>query len=614
MPASESDDYAYSFVDPGWAPPQPPAQPELLRPGPRWLPPLVLIMITSLVAIGLFAAERVGSPAAAAGALAYLPGDGQVAYQRRETAVGSQSTLTRLVTESARLSGGKLIGGLDWTLGAAVGRAVGFDQLDRVRFWRTTTTEIDALGSSQQLVRVYRVDASAELIAESGPGSTEVYNPALVELPASARPGDSWQQEGTVGGRRYRSDLRASAAEPGCLRITGTIAEQTSAGRPGPTRTVAKTWCLARGVVTESIVRGDVTTTVVEAAQPAADPTLRTVPEPFDWSEPAIWRRRDYDLISTDAGLGSGPMAGAPGQAGSVVAASGLLIRTSGSDDLTATTAKSIDRWISLWRMHPGGTVMSVAAFGDVIVTTTSRREAVAYSDAGVRLWSIRLDDVAFWAPSRLDAGRIAIADASGAVRVVETLTGRQVWQQRVSAQVSGPVVADPKTVVVMDGGGQVVAFDAGDGNRRWSTDGSSATGAILGDTVVINSGATLEALDLTTGRYRWLLPTTGTLDALVSFGDTVVAATQLGTQVIDIDGTVVARLPAYELVSVVGDTMVGWGRTEAEFRYRDYSLLHTIDTPDRTLSSTVAAPLAYRHGVLAFGHNWAFSTWSDEP
>ena len=73
-------------------------------------------------------------------------------------------------------------------------------------------------------------------------------------------------------------------------------------------------------------------------------------------------------------------------------------------------------------------------------------------------------------------------------------------------------------------------------------------------------------------------------------------------------------RLPAYESVSIVGDTMVGWGRTEAEFRDVHRALLHTIDTPDRSLSSTVLKPLAYRQGVIVFGRNWTFSTWSDEP
>ena len=136
----------------------------------------------------------------------------------------------------------------------------------------------------------------------------------------------------------------------------------------------------------------------------------------------------------------------------------------------------------------------------------------------------------------------------------------------------------------------------------------------ILGDTLVLRHAATLEALDLATGRHRWLLPQTGTLDALTTFGDAVVAATQLGTSVIDEQGTTGSELPPYEWVSVVGDTMVGWGRTEAEFRDGDGAVLATIDTPDLTLKSARVQPLPYRQGVVVFGSNWTFTSWSDEP
>ncbi|HVK35527.1 MAG TPA: hypothetical protein VM428_07695, partial [Microlunatus sp.] len=138
--------------------------------------------------------------------------------------------------------------------------------------------------------------------------------------------------------------------------------------------------------------------------------------------------------------------------------------------------------------------------------------------------------------------------------------------------------------------------------------------GVILGDTVVVRQEATLEALDLATGRHRWLLPQTGTLDALTTFGDTVVAATQLGTSVIDEQGTIRRELPAYEWVSVVGDTMVGWGRTEAEFRDRDGAVLATLDTPDLTFKAAGVQPIPYRQGVVVFGRNWTFTSWSDEP
>jgi outer membrane protein assembly factor BamB len=347
---------------------------------------------------------------------------------------------------------------------------------------------------------------------------------------------------------------------------------------------------------------------------PAADPTRRTVAEAWTWSDPKRWKRRDFDLMSADASLGSGPMAGAPGAVPPVLTASGLVIRTTSGDDLVATTPKTVDRWTSLWRMHPGGTLLSLAAFGDVLVATTSQRSVVAYSDAGVRLWSLSLDDVAFWAPTRVDDRRVAVADAAGGVRVVDLLTGQVVWQQRVNAQVAGPLVADRRAVVVFDAGGRTTAYAADTGAQKWAEDLPSTRGVILGNTLAVRNAATLEAVDLDTGRHRWLLPQTGTLDALTTVGDTLVAATQLGTSVIDEQGRIRRELPAYEFVSVVGDTLVGWGRTEAEFRGPDGTVLAVVDTPDVSLTSSAVPPLTYRQGVIVFGRNWTFTSWSDEP
>jgi hypothetical protein len=575
---------------------------------------VVVALVTVLVAGGLFAAGRVGAATRSSAATVYVPTDGRATYQQRSTTVGSETATSTVVQESALQNGATVIGGLDWTLGVKVVGVVGSQPFDQMRFWRTTASEIGNLGSSQQLVRVYRVDDAVELVAESDQGGADVYAPALVELPAEVADGTTWSGQGTVGTRRYRSDFRAAAAEPGCVQVRGTIAETTATGQPGSTRTVQRTWCQRRGVVTEQIVRGGVTVRTDTVSSPAADATLRTVTEPWTWSDPERWKRRDFDTMSADASLGSGPMGGAPGAVPPVLTASGLVIRTTSGDDLVATTPKTVDRWTSLWRMHPGGTLLSLVAFGDVLVATTSQRSVVAYSDAGVRLWSLSLDDVAFWAPTRVDDRRVAVADAAGGVRVVDLLTGQVVWQQRVNAQVAGPLVADRRAVVVFDAGGRTTAYAADTGAQKWAEDLPSTRGVILGNTLAVRNAATLEAVDLDTGRHRWLLPQTGTLDALTTVGDTLVAATQLGTSVIDEQGRIRRELPAYEFVSVVGDTLVGWGRTEAEFRGPDGTVLAVVDTPDVSLTSSAVPPLTYRQGVIVFGRNWTFTSWSDEP
>ena len=257
VPAS----WPYTVVDPSWGPPTAPTPVGGSGDGsrrPRWIPLVAVVVITTLVALGMFAAGRVGAAARDTG-VAYVPTDGQARYLQRDTVVGDETVTTRLVQESARQSGAVVLGGLDWTLGIKVLGVVGSGSLDRMHFWRTTSSEIGNLGSSQQLVRVYRVDDAVELLAESDQGGADVYSPALTELPAEVAAGTTWSGQGTVGARRYRSEFRAVAAEPGCLQVRGTIAETTAAGQPGTARTLERTWCRGRGVVLDEQVRGGVT-------------------------------------------------------------------------------------------------------------------------------------------------------------------------------------------------------------------------------------------------------------------------------------------------------------------------------------------------------------------
>ena len=78
-----------------------------------------------------------------------------------------------------------------------------------MRFWRTTSTEIGNLGSSQQNLRVYRIDGRGRADRRVDQGGADVYSPALVELPAHVVPGTPGPARVRWAVRRYRSDLRA---------------------------------------------------------------------------------------------------------------------------------------------------------------------------------------------------------------------------------------------------------------------------------------------------------------------------------------------------------------------------------------------------------------------
>ncbi len=595
------------WVSPDWAPPRD------RRPG--WLPGVVLGLVLVLLAGSFAVADRSGRAPAATAALAYLPADGAVDFSRRETVRGSRTTTSRFVTESALLSGAAAYLSVDSAFAGKMQPSLGAEGVTTSRIWRSTTTEIGSVTSSAQTVAVHRVDGAVELVGESGAAEAHVYTPALVELPADVAPGARWSSQGRAGDQlTYASSFTAESAEDGCLRVQGTIAYDATTGQRASTRTLERLWCRGTGLRAATTTVGDTRVMDSLASRPAADPELRTETDPFSWTDPAGWRQREFTAISNDPTYGGGPMPGSPGAAPPVVTASGLVVRPTSSDDLVAFTPKTATEWTSVWRMHPGGRVLSLTGFGDVLVVTTSNRQVVAYTDGAVRLWQRDLTEVAFAGPVRTSATEAALVDASGHLQVLDLRTGEPRWQRDLGTEVQDAPAASATALVVVDGSGTVTGLAPGTGEKLWRTEIDGATGPLtVGDTVVVRNAATLEALALDTGRHRWLYPLRGTLDDLRDFGGRIVVATQLGTTVLAEDGSVVGRRPAYERVTA-GSALVGWGRTRAEVLDPRLHVLSTLDTPDLTFASGPPKVLAYRQGVWLFHGDWSFTSWSDEP
>lgn len=78
---------------------------------------------------------------------------------------------------------------------------------------------------------------------------------------------------------------------------------------------------------------------------------------------------------------------------------------SSTSTGATTTGATTTRDWIGSTRMHPGGQIHTVAAFGDVVVASTTQRRLVTYSASGLRLWLLNLADLVRDQPVRTDAG-----------------------------------------------------------------------------------------------------------------------------------------------------------------------------------------------------------------
>jgi outer membrane protein assembly factor BamB len=597
-------------------------EPSLAEQLPAWpaprgerLPLLIMLVVAALLAGTIYVVHNVDIATADRGAARYVPSDGAVWYTRQEATRAATTASDTRVTESARLVGSAGVLSLDWTLSVKVLGALGTSELDSTKLWRTTSTTLGDLNATAQTTAIYRVNGPVELLAESGPTAGYVYKPALLELPADVRPGASWSSSGLAGTQAYRSELRARAGPGGCLVVEGTLSYSSSAGQPGPVHAISKTWCEALGVVVERDVSGDVTTESSQQPAPADGGRVSTAPLVPTWSAPDRWTHKRFTSMSADPRFGSGDMGGGPAPIEPVVTSSGLVIRALvSSHDLVAFTPKTTQAWVSVWRTHPGGSLITLSAFGDVVVATTSNRQAVAYDATGVRLWSVQLDDLATTAPVRVTDDRMALVDISGTVRMLAIGTGVVIWQRSVGADVAAAPVAAGDVLVIMDQRGSTTALEVSSGEQRWQVEVEGKAAAANGDVVVLIADQTAEALSLANGEHRWLRPYDDTFLTMTGFAGRIVVSAKGSTQFIDAGGRTVSTQQTFSKLTVVGGYLIGWGTAEAIVFDTQFRTVVRWPIPVIPLTGAPRAPVAYRHGVLLFDGSWQFEVWSDEP
>lgn len=600
--------------DPLAPPPAPkaiPARP--LRQRGRWWPVAVLLVIGLLLAGTSYAGVLAADPTRDQRALRFLPDDGSATYARVETTRELQTTVTTEVTESAIVTGVTALLSTDATFGT---RAMGdlYGAAETLRVWRTTTSPLDDRLATPQTTRLYRVNVAVELLGESSPTEGYTYSPALVELPADVAADQSWTSSGSAGDTLdYRSDFRSAAGQQGCLEVTGEISYLTKQGTRTRVVGVARTWCPGQGLVASSQGLAPLRTITTRIEPPVPQPTV-TTDEPTRWRDPAGWTPKTLDTVSINPVFGQGPMNGATSSDVTPVrTASGLVVRAmSAPRDLVATTPKTLQAWTSTWRAHPGGAILTLTAFGDVVVVTTSERQVVGYSDTGVRLWQIDLDELAPTAPVRVSDGQAVLVDLSGDVRHFDLLTGVVDWQRNVGSDVSVAPAAGSGLVVVADRSYTVTALDAVTGGERWTQSLDVLALAVVGDLVIAVQDQTAHALAVDSGRHRWLRHYDGTLTRLRPFGDSILLAAKSASILIDHQGTVPAELAGYLDLTATDDAVVGWGAERAQVLDTAGRVVRDLDIPDVNVVSTARPGLAVREGVLLFDVDWSFRAWND--
>jgi outer membrane protein assembly factor BamB len=615
MPAADHQPWSpFPVQDWSTLPPDPlgsvsinPTWPEPKDPRPWWRPLLIFGLIAAFVAAGAFVANSVGPALRATAAADYLPADGAVSYERTATTRELKTTIGTAVTEAARLSG---VAGLFSTDSALANKilAQAYADYASIQILRTTTTQIDDPAAFAQTTRFYRVNSGVELMAVSTQSEGYIYTPALLLLPADVAAGKQWSGAGSAGDTLdYRSQLRADALDSDCLRVTGEVRYLSKAGQLGRVVTVAQTWCRGQGMLAESQSYADVRTDTsrIDPPPPSSETTTNA---PIHWTAPWHWTTKNLGTISNNPTFGEGPMLGSPSAVTPVRTESGLVIRaTAGQGDLVATTPKTPTAWTSVWRAHPGGTVMTLSAFGNVIITTTSNREMVAYSDVGVRLWQLPLDDVAPTAPARINDHDAVLVDLSGKICRFDLATGTVLWRHKIGADVNVEPVVGSGVVVIMDRGGTTTAFDESTGERRWSAELQGSAASMIGDTVVVIQDQTAHALATDSGRHRWVRSIYGTLTDMESFADQVVIATKSESVMLNGSGVVVKRLGPVLRLTPSQDHLVAWGPTEGSVLTPDGTVLARWGLPALTLSQQERPALAIEQGVLLFSNDWTF-------
>jgi outer membrane protein assembly factor BamB len=598
------DPLAYTAVDPSWAPP---------RAGrPWWLPLVVLAVVGALIGGAAFAWNTVGFTTPRTAATAFLPADGSAVYEAVETTRGSATERSSQVTESARFRGVTGLLSTDSAFGSKLFAEVG-QQTDTVQIWRTISTGYDDPAAPYPTTRMYRANGAVELLGETAPTGGYVYRPALVELPANVAAGSHWTGSGAANDvLDYQADLRAAAGDGDCLEVTGEVRYTTRKGQPARTAAVQRTWCRNRGLVATSESYADLMTRTTQTTTALPQPPDTRGPLPR-WTAPDTWTEHKLDSISIDPTFGEGPMSGATKALAPVRTESGLVVRaTDATNDVVAFTPKTPSAWVSAWRAHVPGQILTLRAFGNVILVATSTRQLVAYSDLGIRLWHRDLDEIASAPPVRVDDSDVVVTDLAGNVRRLALATGAEAWQHRLGADVTVSPAVGRGLVVAMDRGGTVSALDGATGHRRWTKELEGKGAGFVGGTLVVLQDQTAHGLDPTSGERRWLRPFVGTFTELAPLADRLALATEGATVLLDEAGRVTAGLPGYLRLTLSADRLVGWGAREAEVFDASGTVGRRWPLPDLTLAVQNRPAVALPEGVLLANNDWTFTIWND--
>lgn len=422
-----------------------------------------------------------------------------------------------VVVETAHNRGGPLLASGPQWLALAEDDLESLVAGDFLRVSRTQRTEDGVVRN----VSMQRLDADGvAIVVELDDDGLRVFKPGLVVLPADVQPGDTWRGAGNiiatadfeaVEALPYSFQARASRPREPALAEADCLTVERSETKGGQDTTTSTTWCPGRGVVREGTTRG------------AGNlPTLSgdvVAPRVGEWA-PAEW-----DLTSVPIPLAPPMQWGTDLAPVNIDGALVLAHQTSG--DVIFLPEDGPD---AAWRVHPGGSVTMLSAFGNLVVASTTKSRLTAWDADGISGWEVPTRDLVSLPPVLLGT-TLVVADDSGHLMGVDASTGEESWNSPLGDHLTTAPVACGDTVIIATTAPGLVALGP-DGTRQWEHDLEDRADALACTSVgvaVAVGGVRLHHFALDSTHLASVPLRVGIVDALWAVGTVIVAQSNLG-------------------------------------------------------------------------------------
>ncbi|MCC7127770.1 MAG: PQQ-binding-like beta-propeller repeat protein [Microbacteriaceae bacterium] len=548
----------------------------------------------------------------------FVPPDG-------ESDAYSDDTGAMFVAESARSVGYTDILLLPDKVASVLFSYLSEEEMRTIQLWRQTSTPV---AGGDQTTDLHRLSTEGlSLLASYGGSLGLVYNPPLLELPASVGVGSEWQSKGEAlpgGILTYSSNFKAvapssqelislsglsSAELKDCIQTEGSSTYLDNNSDPFIQWSESNLWCKGKGKVAAiGTING---TKVSQGPAPIAS-ALDRIPKlpavPVKWQDTDSWALSTAELGYLDPffleqklilALSISP----------IRTPSGTIVALNQTGNDLVALEYSNGKFERKWFAHPGGEVLSMAAFDNLIVATTSTRDVVGYSETGVRLWTLRTAELTLSTPAEVPASEaggdaaVAVVSLDGRVQLLDADTGKVRWQRQIPADVSANIVVGSGQVIVADRGGTVWAFRISDGKSAWTSQaGEPATSLLIGTAlIVVDQNGGITAMDVSSGETVWNKSYRGSVrSVLETAGKLVVVTQEQSFELSPDDGTLIWSGEGGASAVTDGESLVLFTSDEARLLDAEGRLAKTWKLP--SLDNEINRfDLAAADGLLAF-------------